>query len=240
MEEEELESEIISNLDRLEKLDLTNLENFESLLLSEFLDSEKWKNSHLWTDCFRNDLESFEHRLLEFPEFRNFLINIGEIDAHIVCAPFYIQDQLNIWSEVELDRIANLPLCEEDNGREDSCFGVHFFITLNKNITENTLEKILEKEYDDEAYFPWLVARSSRSSAKLLGKVAENYKSASSWRAWGEYSEGLSILDNHRDSFVLWQVQKNPNTSKETLEKFKKEIAEIQLKDSAPADRYPF
>ncbi len=52
--------------------------------------------------------------------------------------------------------------------------------------------------------------------------------------------EGLILLDNHRDSFVLWQVKKNPNTSKETFEKFKNEIKEIQLKESTPTDHYPF
>jgi hypothetical protein len=83
------------------------------------------------------------------------------------------------------------------------------------------------------------VARSS-SSPQLIDEIAENYTSASTWRAWSEYMEGLILLDNHRDSFVLWQVKKNPNTSKETFEKFKNEIKEIQLKESTPTDHYPF
>jgi hypothetical protein len=51
--------------------------------------------------------------------------------------------------------------------------------------------------------------------------------------------DGLILLDNHRDSFVLWQVKNNPNASKETLEKFKSEIEEIRLKENTPTDHYP-
>ena len=239
MNAEMLENEILTHLKKLSNSDLRELDNLEHLLISEFFETGEGARSSLWTDCFRDSLEAFEDQLLEYSEFRNFLINIGKIDTHIVCGAFYVQDQLNVWSETELDRIAELPLCEEDNGREDSCFGVHFFISFHQNTKESTLQKLLEKEYDDEAFFPWLVARSS-SSPQLLDEIAEHYKSASTWRAWGEYMDGLILLDNYRDSFVLWQVKKNPNTSKETLEKFENDIEEIQLKESTPTDHYPF
>jgi len=228
MNSEKLEAEIESHLERLSNFDLSKLANLEKLLLEEFHDNAEGVDFSLWTDVFRDYLESIEEQLLEFSEFRDFLINIGKIDTHIVCGAFYVNHLVQVWTPDQLDIIADLPLCEEDNGRADSCFGVHFFISLNSKISEKTLRKLLKVEHYDEAFFPWLIARLNSASAKLLDEIAERFGSKTTWRAFGEYNNGLSVLNDIRNSFVLWQIKNNPNVSKETLQRFKQEIGELE------------
>ena len=153
MNAEILENEILEHLNKLSNLDLSGLHSLEHLLISEFVDKNEGAHSSIWTDCFRDSLEAFEDQLLKYPEFRNFLINIGQIDSHVVCGAFYAQDQLNVWSETELDRIADLPLCEEDNGREDSCFGVHFFFLYIKILRKVPYKNFLIKNMTTKLFF---------------------------------------------------------------------------------------
>ncbi len=129
---EKLEAEIESHLERLSNLDLSKLANLEKLLLKEFQDNDDGVDYSIWTDVFRDHLESIEDRLVKFKEFRDFLINIGKVDTHIVCGAFYLNDLIELWTPEQLDKVADLPLCEEDSGRTDSCFGAHFFVAISE------------------------------------------------------------------------------------------------------------
>jgi hypothetical protein len=225
---EKLEAEIESHLERLSNLDLSKLANLEKLLLKEFQDNDDGVDYSIWTDVFRDHLESIEDRLVKFKEFRDFLINIGKVDTHIVCGAFYLNDLIELWTPEQLDKVADLPLCEEDSGRTDSCFGAHFFVAINPNVSERTLRKLLKTEHYDEGFFPWLVARSKSSSPKLLSEIADKFNSITTWRAFGEYNTELSVLETNRNSFVLWQIKNNSNTAKVTLNRFNKEIKELE------------
>jgi hypothetical protein len=228
MNSEELEAKIDAYLDELAASNFKNLENLEKLLVSEFVDNAEEADFSIWTDVFRDHLENIETELIRNGEFRKFLINIGVIDTHIICGGFYVDEIENLYSPDELDRIADLPLCEEDSGRSDSCFGAHFFITLQPNISEKTLRKLLSIDHYDIGFFPWLVSRSKSATSKLLAELAEKFTYTTTWRAGGDYNNGDSLIDKTVETFVLWSIINNPNTSQATLKKFEAEISQLR------------
>ena len=226
MESAKLEAQINEYMSELSELNFGNLDKFEKLLLTEFQDNADEADFSIWTNCFREQLEDLDLDLGESEKFRKFLLNIGVIDTHVVCGPFYYGD--NIFTTDELDKIADLPLCEEDNGRSDSCYGVHFFITLQPNISEKTLKKLLKIEHSDAGFFPWLVARSNASSSELLAELADNFTHTTTWRIEGEYrEEGSGLITSTAETFVLWNIANNPKTSPATLLKYKTDIKNL-------------
>jgi hypothetical protein len=228
MESEELEAQIDKYMNEVSKFNLKNLDKLEKLLLREFQENADETDFSIWTDCFRAQIEDIDLKLLGDERFRRFLINVGIVDTHIVCGPFYGEDIDGKFNSEELDEIADLPLCEEDSGRSDSCFGAHFFISLQANISEKTLKKLLKIEHYDEGFFPWLVARSTSASASLLTKIANEYTNTTTWRVEGEHKEGFGLITSTAETFVLWNVFNNPKTSAETLLKFQNEIKNLK------------
>jgi hypothetical protein len=226
MESAKLEAQIDEYMSELSELNFSNLDKLEKLLLAEFQDNADETDFSIWTNCFREQLEDLDLMLGDNEKFRKFLINIGAIDTHVVCGPYYYGD--NKFTPDELDKIADLPLCEEDNGRTDSCYGVHFFITLQPDISEKTLKKLLKIEHYDTGFFPWLVARSNATSSKLLAEIADNFTHTTTWRIEGEYrEEGSGLIRSTAETFVLWNIANNPNTSPETLLKYKTDIKNL-------------
>ena len=228
MKSEELEAKIESYLNEISKSNFSNLGDLEKLLLSEFIDKGEGVDYSIWTDVFRDYIESIEEKLIGEKEFRTFLINVGVIDTHIICGVFYINESQDIFTAEELDKIADLPLCEEDNGRSDSCFGAHFFITLQKEISEKTLHKLLAIDHYDVGFFPWLVSQSNSASPKLLAEIAEKFTHTTTWRADGDYIDGVSLIEKTVETFVLWNIANNLNTSQATLNKFEAEITYLR------------
>ena len=228
MKSEELEAKIEAYLNELSESNFGNLDKLEELLMSEFVDNAENTDFAIWTNIFMDHLESIESELLRNADFRKFLINIGVIDTHIVCGGFYVDEIENLYSADELDRIADLPICEADNGRSDSCFGAHFFISLQPNISENTLRKLLALDHYDIGFFPWVVSRSKSASSKLLAELAEKFTHTTTWRADGDYIDGVSLIEKSVETFVLWNVANNPNTSQATLKKFEAEITYLR------------
>lgn len=224
MKSEELEAKIESYLNEISKSNFKNLDDFEKLLLSEFIDTGEGVDYSIWTDVFRDYIESIEERIIGEKDFRNFLINVGVIDTHIICGVFYINESQDIFTAEELDKIADLPLCEEDNGRSDSCFGAHFFITLQKGISEKTLRKLLAIDHYDKGFFPWLVSKSNSVSPKLLTEIAEKFTHTTTWRVDGDYIDGVGLIEKTVETFVLWNIANNLNTPQATLRKFEAEI----------------
>jgi len=226
MESAKLEAQINEHMSELSELNFGNLDKLEKLLLTEFRDNADETDFSIWINCFREQLEDLDLSLSNNEKFRKFLINIGVIDTHVVCGPYYDGD--NKFTPDELDKIADLPLCEEDNGRTDSCYGVHFFITLQADISEKTLKKLLKIEHYDAGFFPWLVARSNATSPKLLAEIADNFTHTTTWRIEGEYrKEGSSLITSAAQTFVLWNIAKNPNTPPATLLKYKTDIQNL-------------
>lgn len=226
MESAKLEALINEHMSELSELNFGNLDKLEKLLLTEFQDNADETDFSIWTNCFQEQLEDLDLKLGENEKFRKFLINISVIDTHIVCAPYYDGD--NQFTPDELDQIADLPLCEADNGRPDSCYGVHFFITLQPNISEKTLKKLLKIEHYDAGFFPWLVARSNATSSKLLAEIADNFTHTTTSRIEGESREkGSGLITSTAETFVLWNIANNPNTPPDTLLKYKADIKNL-------------
>ena len=226
MESAKLEAQINEHMRELSELNFGNLDNLEKLLLTEFRDNADETDFSIWTDCFREQLEDVDFKLGENEKFRKFLINIGVIDTHVVCGPYYYGD--NQFTPDELDKIADLPLCEEDSGRSDSCYGVHFFITLQPDIFEKTLKKLLKIDHYDAGFFPWLVAKSNATSPELLAEIADNFTHTTTWRIEGEYrEEGSGLITSTAETFVLWNIANNPKTPSDTLLKYKTDIKSL-------------
>ena len=226
MESAKLEAQINEYMSELAELNFGDLDKLEKLLLTEFRDNADETDFSIWTDCFREQLEDLDLAIGNNEKFKKFLIKIGVIDTHVVCGPYYYGD--NQFTPDELDKIADLPLCEEDNGRSDSCYGVHFFITLQPDISEKTLKKLLKIDHYDEGFFPWLVARSNATSPELLAEIADNFTYTTTWRIEGEYrEEGSGLITSAAQTFVLWNIANNPNTPQDTLLKYKTDIKNL-------------
>ena len=226
MESAKLEAQINEHMRELSELNFGNLDKLEKLLLTEFRDNADETDFSIWTNCFQEQLEDLDFKLGENEKFRKFLINIGVIDTHVVCGPYYYGD--NKFTPDELDKIADLPLCEADNGRSDSCYGVHFFITLQPDISEKTLKKLLKIDHYDAGFFPWLVARSNATSPELLAEIADNFTHITTWRIEGEYrEEGSGLIASTAETFVLWNIANNPKTPPDTLLKYKTDIKSL-------------
>jgi hypothetical protein len=133
---------------------------------------------------------------------------------------------LDFFQKSHLEKILNLPDCEEDNGRSDSCYGAHFFITLQSRVTNEILESLLTREHYDPSFFPWLVARNEKASPELLKKVAETCTNDFSWRVGGYYTNDDILIedDDYVGSFVLSQLASNPNTPQGIKDRFATKI----------------
>jgi|LakMenEpi03Aug12_release.lakeMendotaPanAssembly.Ray.scaffolds.fasta_scaffold751546_1 hypothetical protein len=153
------------------------------------------------------------------------VINLAKMWTHSVCSLFYTSP-LDFFQKSHLEKIVNLPDCEEDNGRSDSCFGAHFFVTLQSQVTNEILESLLQREHYDSHFFPWLIARNQKASPELLTKVAEFFANDFSWRVGGYYTNDESLIeeDDYLGSFVLFQIANNSNTPQVTKDRFASKI----------------
>lgn len=154
------------------------------------------------------------------------VIALGKIHTHFVCTLFYSGSHQNLLASNQIDEIIALELCDEDSGRSDSCYGVHFFVALQENISTNQLRALMSIDHYDSAFFPWLIARSNQASEELLTEVLENFTNAHSWRVSGFYTEENSLLgeDDLVGRYVLNVLSKNSIISAQAHLKFGKKI----------------
>lgn len=200
-----------------ETLDLVHLSKIAMNL------SEKEKSDLEW-DALQEYLDGIDPNELSLEDL-NAVIDLSELWTHFICTLFY-QASPDLFSESQLKRIVKLPDCEEDNGRSDSCFGVHFFVTLQEHVSDAILETLLERDHYDEGFFPWLVARNRHASPQLLGRVAEMFTNEFSWRVGGNYTEEDFLIEDDEvlKSFILFQIANNSNTPGEVRVKFASKI----------------
>ena len=219
-----------------------NITKFNSILENEDEDidlielsqiAEKFSEQEV--NSFRSNRDYLNDYLAEVnPEDLNdkeidAVISLAKMWTHSVCLLFYAAP-LSFFQKSHLEKIADLSDCEEDDGGSDSCFGAHFFITLQSEVTNEILESLLQRKHHDSYFFPWLVARNPKTSPQLLEKVAETFANDFSWRVGGYYTEDDSLIeeDDYVGSFVLFQLASNSNTTKAMKEKFSSKIAYLK------------
>ena len=154
------------------------------------------------------------------------VIELGKIHTHFVCTLFYADSHKNLLASNQIDEIIALELCDEDSGRSDSCYGVHFFVAIQENVSSDQLRALMSIHHYDSAFFPWLIARSNKASEELLAEILENFTNANSWRMPGFYSEEDFVLgeDDLVGSYVLTALSKNPIISVLAHSRFGKKI----------------
>jgi hypothetical protein len=208
---------ILENLD--EEIDLVEL----SQLADEFSEEEidTFRSEHDFLQDYLDDLNPEDLTSQELDA----VISLAKMWTHSVCSLFYTAP-LDYFQRSHLEKILDLPDCEEDNGRSDSCYGAHFFITLQRQVTNEILESLLTREHYDPSFFPWLVARNENASPELLKKVAETCANDFSWRVGGYYTNDDMLIedDDYVGSFVLFQLANNPNTPQEIKDRFASKI----------------
>jgi hypothetical protein len=221
---------ILENLD--EEIDLVEL----SQLADEFSEEEidTFRSEHDFLQDYLDDLNPEDLTSQELDA----VINLAKMWTHSACTLFYTAP-LDFFQKSHLEKILNLPDCEEDNGRSDSCYGAHFFITLQSRVTNEILESLLTREHYDPSFFPWLVARNEKASPELLKKVAETCTNDFSWRVGGYYTNDDILIedDDYVGSFVLSQLASNPNTPQEIKDQFASKInflESVQSSDKRP------
>jgi len=215
-----------------------NITKFNSILENEDEDVDLIELSQLADKFSEEEIDSFQsnHDFLQDylddvnPEDLNdqeldAVINLAKMWTHSVCSLFYTAP-LDFFQKSHLGKILDLPDCEEDSGRSDSCYGAHFFITLQSQVTNNILESLLTREHYDPHFFPWLVARNKNASPELLKKIAETFTNGFSWRVGGIYADDDCLIedDDYVGSFVLFQLANNPNTPQDIKDKFATKI----------------
>jgi hypothetical protein len=153
------------------------------------------------------------------------VFSLAKMWTHLACSLFYTAP-LDFFQKPHLEKIVDLPDCEEDDGGSDSCFGAHFFITLQVQVTNEILELLLQREHRDSHFFPWLIARNQKSSPDLLGKLAETFTNDFSWRVGGYYTNDDCLIegDDYVGSFVLFQLANNSNTPQDIKDRFASKI----------------
>ena len=153
------------------------------------------------------------------------VISLAKMWTHLACSLFYAAP-LDFFQKLHLEKIADLPDCEEDDGGSDSCFGIHFFITLQVQVTNEILESLLKRKHYDAQFFPWLIARNKKASPQLLEKVAETFANDYSLRVGGYYTNDDCLIeeDDSVGSFIIFQIENNPSATKEIKTKFSSKI----------------
>ena len=228
-----------------------NITKFNSILENEDEDVDLIELSQLADKFSEEEIDSFQsnHDFLQdylddvnpedlTDQELDAVINLAKMWTHSVCSLFYTAP-LDFFQKSHLEKILNLPDCEEDNGRSDSCYGAHFFITLQSRVTNEILESLLTREHYDPSFFPWLVARNEKASPELLKKVAETCTNDFSWRVGGYYTNDDILIedDDYVGSFVLSQLASNPNTPQEIKDQFASKInflESVQSSDKRP------
>lgn len=207
-----------------EKIDLITLSNISKNFSEDEINSFRSNRDSL--QAFLDDINPEELNDKDLDA----VINLAKMWTHLVCSLFYVASS-DFFNQSHLEKIVNLPDCEEDNGRSDSCFGAHFFVTLQKEVSNDILEKLLRREHSDSGFFPWLVARNPNSSAELLSEVAEAYTDEYSWRVGGYYTNDDCLIeeDDCLESFVLFQIAINPNTSRAIKDRFSSKIEFLEF-----------
>jgi hypothetical protein len=221
---------ILENLD--EEIDLVELSQLADQFSEEEIDS--FRSEHDFLQDYLDDLNPEDLTSQELDA----VINLAKMWTHSACTLFYTAP-LDFFQKSHLEKILNLPDCEEDNGRSDSCYGAHFFITLQSRVTNEILESLLTREHYDPSFFPWLVARNEKASPELLKKVAETCTNDFSWRVGGYYTNDDILIedDDYVGSFVLSQLASNPNTPQEIKDQFASKInflESVQSSDKRP------
>ena len=219
-----------------------NIIKFNSILENEDEDIDLIKLSQIAekfseqeVNSFRSNRDYLNDYLVEVnPEDLNdkeidAVISLAKMWTHSVCLLFYAAP-LDFFQKSHLEKIADLPDCEEDDGGSDSCFGAHFFITLQSEVTNEILESLLQRKHHDSCFFPWLVARNPKTSPQLLEKVAETFANDFSWRVGGYYTEDDSLIedDDYVGSFVLFQLVNNSNTPQDIRDRFASKIKMLE------------
>jgi hypothetical protein len=208
---------ILENLD--EEIDLVELSQLADKFSEEETDS--FRSNHDFLQDYLDDLSPEDLTNQELDA----VINLAKMWTHSVCSLFYTAP-LDFFQKSHLEKILNLPDCEEDNGRSDSCYGAHFFITLQSQVTNDILKSLLTRNHYDPHFFPWLIARNENASPGLLEKVAEICANDFSWRVGGYFTNDDILIedDDYVGSFVLFQVASNPNTPQEIKDRFASKI----------------
>ena len=208
---------ILENED--EEIDLVELSQLADKFSEEEIDS--FRSNHDFLQDYLDDLnpEDLSHAELDA------VINLAKMWTHSVCSLFYAAP-FEYFQKAHLEKILDLSDCEEDSGRSDSCYGAHFFITLQSHVTNEILEALLKREHYDSCFFPWLVARNQKSSPELLRKIAETFTNDFSWRVGGTYADDYCLIedDDYVGSFVLFQLANNPNTPQDIKDRFATKI----------------
>jgi hypothetical protein len=201
------------------EIDLVELSQLADKFSEEEIDS--FRSNHEFLQAYLDDLNPEDLSGEELDA----IINLAKMWTHSVCSLFYATP-LDFFQKSQLERILYLPDCEEDSGRSDSCYGAHFFITLQSHVTQEILEALLKREHYDSYFFPWLVARNQKSSPGLLKKIAETFTNDFSWRVGGYYTEDDCLIedDDYVGSFVLLQLANNPNTPQDIKDRFATKI----------------
>jgi hypothetical protein len=208
---------ILENLD--EEISLVELSRLANKFSEDEIDS--FRSEHDFLQDYLDDVNPEDLTSQELDA----VISLAKMWTHSVCSLFYTAP-LDYFQRSHLEKILNLPDCEEDNGRSDSCYGAHFFITLQRQVTNEILESLLTREHYDPSFFPWLVARNENASPELLKKVAETCANDFSWRVGGYYTNDDMLIedDDYVGSFVLFQLASNPNTPQEIKDRFASKI----------------
>jgi hypothetical protein len=208
---------ILENLD--EEISLVELSRLANKFSEDEIDS--FRSEHDFLQDYLDDLNPEDLTSQELDA----VISLAKMWTHSVCSLFYTAP-LDYFQRSHLEKILDLPDCEEDNGRSDSCYGAHFFITLQRQVTNEILESLLTREHYDPSFFPWLVARNENASPELLKKVAETCANDFSWRVGGYYTNDDMLIedDDYVGSFVLFQLANNPNTPQEIKDRFASKI----------------
>jgi hypothetical protein len=208
---------ILENED--EDVDLIGLSQLADKFSEEEIDS--FQSNHDFLQDYLDDVNPEDLTDQELDA----VINLAKMWTHSVCSLFYTAP-VDFFQKSHLEKILDLPDCEEDSGRSDSCYGAHFFITLQSQVTNEILESLLTREHYDSHFFPWLVARNEKASPELLEKVAETCANDFSWRVGGYYTNDDMLIedDDYVGSFVLFQLASNPNTPQEIKDRFASKI----------------
>jgi hypothetical protein len=208
---------ILENLD--EEIDLVELGRLANKFSEEEIDSFRSNR-----DFLQDYLDGVNPEDLTSQEL-DAVISLAKMWTHSVCSLFYASP-LDFFQRSHLEKILDLPDCEEDDGGSDSCYGAHFFITLQSQVTKEILESLLTREHYDPSFFPWLVARNENASPELLKKIAETCANDFSWRVGGYYTNDDMLIedDDYVGSFVLFQLASNPNTPQEIKDRFASKI----------------
>ena len=215
-----------------------NITKFNSILENEDVEIDLVELSQLADKFSEDEIDSFRSNHDFLQDYLDDLspeeLNDQELDAviilakmwtHSVCSLFYTAP-MDFFQKSQLETILKLPDCEEDSGRTDSCYGAHFFMTLQSQVTNEILETLLEREHYDAHFFPWLVARNRKASPELLGKIADTFTNGFSWRVGGIYADDDCLIedDDYVGSFVLFQLANNPNTPQDVRDRFATKI----------------